>query len=1117
MVYRLRNLPVLFCVVLLFVLSFLIVPARADPEVLSVLPGDSGLATLEALDGILGGTVVVSPTARSAVSSWGQDHLLLSDSAAIYLPLVLKQHPAPLTLYQIFAEPDDLDWLATEPYRDETIPAVFVDERSWDVDLRYRGDTSRLMPKKCWKLFFPGSDLFQGQEELNLNADYIDPSLLRSAVGYDFLHRAGVPAPQAGYARLNINDVYYGLFSQVEQIDERFLYRTGINSHGNLYKPNYGSLHRLSYSDPDERLWWYRYYYPKKTYRDSGIDDLITFVEVINMTSDEAFPAAIAGTLDVNAWLDWYAANILLGNFEMLEKNYYLYHDLSRDRWIIMSWDVDLALGHNYECHAGGLFDEAISWDNFIDGGTHEHQKCDGKWNALVDRMMGVPEFRYFYGRRLVEMMEGPFSPAQMFPRIDAFYEEIRVYGDSDPTRWWPPGFTFSDGPEELKTYVTNRRTWLYMNLPAFMPDLHPPLVLNEMMAHNVTTVADEAGDYDPWLEIYNTSETLTWDLGGMYLSDDPNHQPKWSIPDNTLLGPQESLFIWVDGEPQEGALHTNFSLQAGGGTLDLWDRTIFGNAPIFNETYGVQAADVAYGRIPDGTGAWQALSSPTPGWRNAGRPPVITGTAHAPEHPSVNTSLAVSTTVLDEGPVTVRAWYRAYSALDDPPGYTAVSLSPVGDNRYAGVLPGYASPVWIDYYIEAVDEAGMVAVDRPGWPHGDYRAVAGSEPLPLKLNELMAVNASTLEDAQGNTPDWIEIYNAGSTDLDLGGMYLTDDPLLLTRSQIPAGTVVPAHGYRLLWADGQGVGDHLTFKLSGAGEALVLYDRADRGYAPVDAVYFDPQTPDVSWGRYPDGEAAWYAMVSPTPGAANRLLPPVFREVTRTPRWPGGGAAASVTAVISSGLPLASTKLWVETGVGPQSVASLEGDATYTAQLPVQPDGTLVAYYLEAVDVAGQRTFYPPDAPDFMERYRVGYTPPAVVINEFLASNTRVNADEAGEYEDWVELYNAGAAPVSLGGLYLTDNLTHPAKWAFPASTELAAGAHLLVWCDNDAGQGPYHAGFKLDRDGEALGIFDADAIPLDWLVFETQQTDISYGRRPDGGDAWGVFSVPTPGGANR
>jgi len=80
-----------------------------------------------------------------------------------------------------------------------------------------------------------------------------------------------------------------------------------------------------------------------------------------------------------------------------------------------------------------------------------------------------------------------------------------------------------------------------------------------------------------------------------------------------------------------------------------------------------------------------------------------------------------------------------------------------------------------------------------------------------------------------------------------------------------------------------------------------------------------------------------------------------------------------------------------------------------------------------------------------------------------------------------------------------------------------LAPGGHALFWADDDTGQGPFHAGFKLDRSGEDIGLFDSDGQTLiDSISFGPQQQDISYGRSIDGGDLWQFFENASPGAAN-
>jgi len=144
-----------------------------------------------------------------------------------------------------------------------------------------------------------------------------------------------------------------------------------------------------------------------------------------------------------------------------------------------------------------------------------------------------------------------------------------------------------------------------------------------------------------------------------------------------------------------------------------------------------------------------------------------------------------------------------------------------------------------------------------------------------------------------------------------------------------------------------------------------------------------------------------------------------------------------------------------------------------------------------------------------------------ALVINEFMAANERVLRDSAGDYDDWVEVYNAGAQPVDVGGWYLTDDLSDPAKWQFPrhlpSQTTIAPHGFLLVWADDEPDEGDLHAGFKLNSKGEELGLYDADGMLIDSVVFGSQSANTSYGRIPDGGAGWQTLGTPTPCGPNR
>jgi hypothetical protein len=143
------------------------------------------------------------------------------------------------------------------------------------------------------------------------------------------------------------------------------------------------------------------------------------------------------------------------------------------------------------------------------------------------------------------------------------------------------------------------------------------------------------------------------------------------------------------------------------------------------------------------------------------------------------------------------------------------------------------------------------------------------------------------------------------------------------------------------------------------------------------------------------------------------------------------------------------------------------------------------------------------------------------IVINEVMALNTRTAQDAQGQYNDWIELYNATDIPIDMAGRYLTDDLTQPTKWRFPetdaSATVVPAYGHLIVWTDNDTADAGLHANFKLASAGEEIGLFAADGNTLmDSLAFDEQHADISYGRFPDGSSDTRYMAQPSPGQPN-
>lgn len=141
------------------------------------------------------------------------------------------------------------------------------------------------------------------------------------------------------------------------------------------------------------------------------------------------------------------------------------------------------------------------------------------------------------------------------------------------------------------------------------------------------------------------------------------------------------------------------------------------------------------------------------------------------------------------------------------------------------------------------------------------------------------------------------------------------------------------------------------------------------------------------------------------------------------------------------------------------------------------------------------------------------------VVINEIQASNSTTIADEDGDFEDWIELYNAGSDTIGLGWYGLSDDYNRPFRWVIPSGVRIAPGEFLLIWASGKDRTGPdggLHTGFSLAQEGEEVLLTNYNGERVDEVPPVRIPSDISYGRYPDGSDTWHFFDQPSPGAAN-
>jgi hypothetical protein len=169
----------------------------------------------------------------------------------------------------------------------------------------------------------------------------------------------------------------------------------------------------------------------------------------------------------------------------------------------------------------------------------------------------------------------------------------------------------------------------------------------------------------------------------------------------------------------------------------------------------------------------------------------------------------------------------------------------------------------------------------------------------------------------------------------------------------------------------------------------------------------------------------------------------------------------------------------------------------------------------LEIVDPLGD-----PDAPANWRASAVQYgtpgtvaspsPPPSVRINELMAENAGA-VSNANSFPDWIELRNAGASAVDLGGWSLSDD-GNPRRFVFPSGTVIGAGQYLVVWCDGQTNLPGLHTGFLLDNDGETVFLFNPATNRVDGISYGSQLANYTLGRIASD---WQLCS-PTPGGNN-
>jgi len=416
-----------------------------------------------------------------------------------------------------------------------------------------------------------------------------------------------------------------------------------------------------------------------------------------------------------------------------------------------------------------------------------------------------------------------------------------------------------------------------------------------------------------------------------------------------------------------------------------------------------------------------------------------------------------------------------------------------------------------------------------------------------LVINEWLASGGS----------DWLELYNqSSSVPVALNGLFMgTSNDLFQIRSL----SFVAPRGFVQLFADENPGFDHLDFKLTAAGDTIVLYDYSG---LQVDRISFVNQLDGVSQGRFPNGSSTIVNFPgAASPGVSNYIstyFGPRFNEImarnvsavydlrgnnpdwveifnptastfnlagmslTTDPNTPGLWKFPGGVAIPANGYLV----VWCDSSRAASTNSAPDLNTGFA--LPGNGGGV---YLFTTNSQLADSVIFGPQIGNFSLGLNGGpwnllSTPTPGAVNSGSAalgdpSNLRVNewmaAPSSGD--DWFELYNSDALPVSLAGLFVTDDpsITGITNSAVPTLSFIAGHGWLEYHADGNPGTGPDHVKFSLDKSGETIRIYATNLTLIDSVDYALQTTGVSEGRLPDGSSNIVDFpTTPTPEASN-
>ena len=483
-----------------------------------------------------------------------------------------------------------------------------------NVSFTIHGQSSRAFAKKSFNLDFNKTQRFLWKEDearvkdINLLTNWGDKSKVRHVLAYEVMREAGVPTHFAFSVRVQQNGEFFSIADFIEDGDEIYLERAGLDPEGSLYKVNDSRLEPGDIGGDDGVR--------KKTRKKEGNADLHDLINGLALSEEERWDY-IYDHVDIPTTINSLAAMIINMQTDMHSKNYYLYHDTERSgEWSILPWDMDLTFGRNFRTNEGGYFNIELFWDGYT-----EHEESSDVV-ALVELLIdGNPETRAMFFRRLRTLADlylqeesTPLAERYLEGRLDELTELmdpltiIPSDAQQDFEKWgsWRqdngtpvPYFLNREGIESMREAIERIRTeWISqrrMEVYSDVADL-PEAQSSPVIDFGAIDFSPVSGNQDEeFIELMNPGVTAV-DLSGWQVSGGV----AFTIPPGTVLPAGDSLYLSPDSlafrtravEPHGG--QRNFVVGPYSGGLSSFGETIE-----LNDGAGVQVATTTFTGTP--------------------------------------------------------------------------------------------------------------------------------------------------------------------------------------------------------------------------------------------------------------------------------------------------------------------------------------------------------------------------------------------------------------------------------------------------------------------------------------------------------------------------------------